>query len=149
VTAGTLASMGKAAQVDDRLIRALLETGLAVTPMARGRGTVRHEDGGRCRRQSLLLRDVPIPFRQLVALYRDLWQQSGLRVQERAEPLGLRAYDAEGYEYLLEEGPGYFGDAVLQVSSPPAGSRARVGLLVAAGVLLAVAVTLLFTRSLL
>ncbi|MET0495797.1 MAG: hypothetical protein ABW000_21940 [Actinoplanes sp.] len=141
--------MGKAAEVDDRLTRALLETGLTVTPMARGRGTVSHESGGRCRRQSLLLRDVPIPFRQLVVLYRDLWQQTGLRVQERTEPLGLRAYDAEGYEFLLEEGPGYFGDAVLQVSSPPCGSRVRVVLLVAAGVLLTVAVTLLFTHSLL
>ena len=35
--------MGKAAEVDDRPTRALLQTGLAVTPMARGRGTVRAE----------------------------------------------------------------------------------------------------------
>jgi hypothetical protein len=97
--------------VEERLQEALVSTRLPVTPMARA---------GTGRERSLLLRDVPIVYPQLVGVYRELWQGSGLRVQERAEPVGLRAHDAAGYEFTLEPGPGVFGDAILRVAAPPA-----------------------------
>ncbi len=114
-----------ARNVESRLHGALISTGLAVTPMAHA---------GRRRERSLLLRDVPIAYPQLVGVYRDLWQEAGLRVRQRPEPLALRAYDAEGYEFSLEAGPGVFGDAVLRVTAPPAGRGVFVAGLAAGGV---------------
>ncbi|GAA3345739.1 hypothetical protein GCM10020358_53910 [Amorphoplanes nipponensis] len=96
--------------VEDRLHLALVSTRLAVTPMMRP---------GRRRERSLLLRDVPIEFPRLVGVYRDLWHDAGLRVRQQQEPLALRAYDREGYEFSLEAGPGVFGDAILRVAAPP------------------------------
>lgn len=103
-----------AREVEHRLHHALISTRLPVTPMAHA--------GGR-RERGLLLRDVPIAYPQLVAVYRDLWQAAGLRVRQQDEPMTLRAYDARGYEFSLEAGPGVFGDAVLRVAAPPAGRR--------------------------
>ena len=88
--------------MDRRLGQALVGAGVAVTPMAHGRGPRRTGTGVRMA-QSLLLRDVPIPYRELVGVYREHWLRAGLRVQERADPPGVRAYDAEDYEYLLEQ----------------------------------------------
>ncbi|MEU8228769.1 hypothetical protein AB0C12_04085 [Actinoplanes sp. NPDC048967] len=99
--------------VENRLHSALVSTRLKVTPMLHS---------GRRRERSLLLRDVPIAYPQLVGVYHELWRDSGLRVREVPEPLALRAYDGEGYAFSLEAGPGVFGDAVLTVA-PPAGRR--------------------------
>jgi hypothetical protein len=116
--------------VENRLHSALVATRLPVTPMARP---------GHGRERSLLLRDVPIEFPKLVGVYRELWRDSGLRVQERPEPLALQAYDAEGYEFSLEAGPGVFGDAVLRVAAPPPGRRVFAAGLATGGVPCAVA----------
>ncbi|WP_067501447.1 hypothetical protein [Actinoplanes sp. TFC3] len=105
--------------LQQRLAEALTATQVPVTPMARGRRTGRTEAGRRFRERSLLLRDVPMAFRDLAGLYRTSWQQAGLRLQEREQPPALRASDAEGYVLQLEAASGYFGDVVLQVSSPP------------------------------
>ena len=106
-----------AAGVEDRLHSALVSTGLAVTPMAQA---------GPRRTRSLLLRDVPIAYPQLMGVYGDLWRESGLRVEQMSEPPALRAYDGEGYEFSLRAGPGYFGDAILTVAAPPVRRRAVV-----------------------
>lgn len=111
-------------EVENRLHGALVATRLKVTPMAHA---------GRRRERSLLLRDVPIDYPRLVGVYRDLWQGDGLRVRQQAEPLAVRAYDAEGYEFSLEAGPGVFGDAVLRVAAPPAGRRVFLAGLAAGG----------------
>jgi hypothetical protein len=111
--------------VENRLHSALVSTRLKVTPMVHS---------GRRRERSLLLRDVPIAYPQLVGVYHDLWRDSGLRVREVPEPLELQAYDGEGYAFSLRAGPGVFGDAVLTVA-PPAARRWRFAAgLVAGGV---------------
>lgn len=114
-----------AGAVEGRLHDALVATRLKVTPMAQA---------GRRRERGLLLRDVPIEYPRLVGVYRDLWQEAGLRVRQQPEPLALRAYDAEGYEFSLEAGPGVFGDAVLRVAAPPAGRRVFLAGLATGGV---------------
>lgn len=108
--------------VENRLHSALVSTRLPVTPMAHA---------ARRRERSLLLRDVPIEFPKLVAVYRDLWRDSGLRVRQESEPPALRADDPEGYRFSLEPGPGVFGDAVLTVAAPPAAHRGFLAGLVA------------------
>jgi hypothetical protein len=96
-----------------------LGTGLPVTPMLRSHGTVATGPvRGRIER-SLLLRDVPLAFPELAVVYREHWQDAGLRVQERTDPPALRALDPQGYELLIEPAPGPFGETVLQVLSPP------------------------------
>ena len=102
-----------ARDVENRLHSALVSTRLKVTPMMHA---------GSRRERSLLLRDVPIAYPQLVGVYHDLWRDSGLRVRELPEPLALQAYDGEGYAFSLRAGPGVFGDAVLTVA-PPAARR--------------------------
>lgn len=112
-------------EVEERLHHALVSTRLKVTPMAHA---------GRRAERSLLLRDVPIAYPQLVGVYHDLWRAAGLRVRQQAEPLALRAYDADGFEFSLEAGPGVFGDAVLRVAAPPGGRGVFVAGLAAGGV---------------
>ncbi|MFI5935450.1 hypothetical protein [Actinoplanes sp. NPDC051494] len=122
------------AAVGRRLEHALTTLRLPVTPMARSRGTVRDGPWRLRRERSLLLRDVPIAFRELTGVCRGLWTAGGLWVQERAEPPALRAFDSAGYEFRLEPAPGPFGDAVLTVSAPPRRDLGFLTGLVLAGV---------------
>lgn len=110
--------------VEDRLHRALVATGVKTTPMV--------HPGGR-RQRSLLLRDVPIVYPQFVGVFREGWAEAGLRVRQQDEPLELRGYDTEGYEFAVTAGPGVFGDAVLTVTAPPGRHRAFAAGLVAGG----------------
>ncbi|MFI7540597.1 hypothetical protein [Actinoplanes sp. NPDC049599] len=110
--------------VEDRLHRALVAIGVKVTPMARA---------GPRRTRGLLLRDVPIVYPQLVGVVGDRWREAGLRVRRQEEPLALRGYDAQGYEFSLEPGPGVFGDAVLTVTAPASRHRAFAAGLAAGG----------------
>jgi hypothetical protein len=111
--------------VEDRLHRALVATGVKVTPMVHA---------GRRRQRSLLLRDVPIVYPQFVGVFRERWVEAGLRVRQQEEPLALRGYDAQGYEFAVEPGPGVFGDAVLTVTAPPSRHAAFAAGLVTGGV---------------
>jgi hypothetical protein len=113
-----------AAGVADRLDRTLVGSGVAVTPMARRTERVRTETGQVRLERSLDLRDLPMPYRDLLGMFRAMWQGAGLSVQERPDPPAVRAYDEQGYEFLVEPGP--FGEAVLQVASPPARERGFV-----------------------
>jgi hypothetical protein len=89
--------------------------------MARKSERVRTPTGEVRVERSLDLRDLPMPYRDLLGMFRAMWQHAGLAVQERPDPPALRAYDEQGYEFLVEPGP--FGEAVLQVASPPAKER--------------------------
>lgn len=113
-----------AAGVADRLDRTLVGSGVAVTPMARRTERVRTETGQVRLERSLDLRDLPMPYRDLLGMFRAMWQGAGLNVQERPDPPAVRAYDEQGYEFLVEPGP--YGEAVLQVASPPARERGFV-----------------------
>jgi hypothetical protein len=113
-----------AAGVADRLDRTLVGSGVAVTPMARRTERVRTETGQVRLERSLDLRDLPMPYRDLLGMFRAMWQRAGLSVQERPDPPAVRAYDGQGYEFLVEPGP--YGEAVLQVASPPARERGFV-----------------------
>jgi hypothetical protein len=112
-------------RVEDRLHRALVATGVKVTPMAQP---------GRRRQRSLLLRDVPIVYPQFVGVFRERWVEAGLRVRQQDEPLVLRGRDTEGYEFAVEPGPGVFGDALLSVTAPPSRHRAFAAGLTTGGV---------------
>ncbi|GAA2602017.1 hypothetical protein GCM10010435_96660 [Winogradskya consettensis] len=130
------------AAVEQRLSVALTSSRLPVTPMLRSHGTVPAGPvRGRIER-SLLLRDVPLAFPELAGVYREHWQVAGLRVQERTDPPALRAFDAQGYELLIEPAPGHFGETVLQVLSPPR-LQLRFTAGVVAGVMVAGAVLVL------
>jgi len=107
--------------VADRLDRALVGSGVILTPMARRSGRVRTEGGQVRLERSLDLRDLPMPYRDLLGMFRAMWQRAGLRVQERPDPPAVLAYDADGFEFLVEPGP--YGEAVLQVASPAASER--------------------------
>jgi len=107
--------------VADRLDRALVGSGVTLTPMARRSGRVRTENGQVRLERSLDLRDLPMPYRDLLGMFRAMWQRGGLSVQERPDPPAVLAYDADGFEFLVEPGP--FGEAVLQVASPAASER--------------------------
>jgi hypothetical protein len=120
------------AGVQDRLARTLVGSGVAVTPMARRSERVRTDAGEVRLERSLDLRDLPMPYRELLGLFRAMWQQAGLRVQDRPDPPAVRAYDAQGYEFLVEPGP--YGEAVLQVASPPARERGFVAGALSGGV---------------
>jgi hypothetical protein len=113
-----------AAGVEDRLDRTLVGSGVAVTPMARKTERVRTETGQVRLERSLDLRDLPMPYRDLLGMFRAMWLAAGLRVHERPDPPAVQAYDAQGYEFLVEPGP--YGEAVLQVASPPARERGFV-----------------------
>lgn len=128
---------------EERLTWALTATGLPVTPMAHACGTRRDAPGLRRYEHSLLLRDVPVPYRELVGVYRNLWGGAGLAVQETAEPVGLRARDEAGFELRLAEGPGVFGDAVLLVASPPWRTHRILAGVLTGAALIAVALYLL------
>jgi hypothetical protein len=119
--------------VQRRLDQALLATAVVVTPMARPSRFLRQGRWTRYAR-SLLLRDVPIAYRQFFEVNREAWTRAGMRVEEQAQPLVLTARDAEGYEYRLTEGPGVFGDAVLEVATPPGRDRGLVRGALVAGV---------------
>jgi hypothetical protein len=121
-----------AAGVADRLDRTLVGSGVAVTPMARKTERVRTETGQVRLERSLDLRDLPMPYRDLLGMFRAMWQGAGLSVQERPDPPAVRAYDEQGYEFLVEPGP--FGEAVLQVASPPARERGFVAGALVSGV---------------
>jgi hypothetical protein len=107
--------------VADRLEVALSGSGVILTPLARPTARVRTGAGLVRLERSLDLRDLPMPYRDLLGMFRAMWQRGGLTVQERRDPPAVLAYDAEGYEYLVEPGP--YGEAVLQVASPPARER--------------------------
>ena len=110
-----------ASAVTDRLDRALVGSGVLLTPMARRTERVRTETGQVRLERSLDLRDLPMPYRDLLGMFRAMWQRAGLNVQECPDPPAVLAYDAEGYEFLVEPGP--YGEAVLKVASPPARER--------------------------
>jgi hypothetical protein len=107
--------------VADRLTRTLVGSGVSVTPMARRTERVRSDSGEVRLERSLDLRDLQMPYRELLGVFGSLWHRAGLRVQQRPDPPALRAFDEQGYEFLVE--PGEFGEAVLQVASPPARER--------------------------
>jgi hypothetical protein len=113
-----------AAAVRDRLARTLVGSGVIVTPMARTSERVRTHAGEVRLEHSLDLRDLPMPYRDLLGMFRAMWQRAGLLVQERPDPPAVRAVDAQGYEFLVEPGP--YGEAVLQVASPPQRERGFV-----------------------
>jgi hypothetical protein len=113
-----------AAGVADRLDRTLVGSGVAVTPMPRKTERVRTETGQVRLERSLDLRDLPMPYRDLLGMFRAMWQRAGLSVRERPDPPAVRACDEQGYEFLVEPGP--FGEAVLRVASPPARERGFV-----------------------
>jgi hypothetical protein len=113
-----------ASGVEDRLARTLVGSGVTVTPMARKSERVRTATGEVRLERSLDLRDLPMPYRDLLGLFRTMWQHAGLSVQDRPDPPAVRAYDEQGYEFLVEPGP--YGEAVLQVASPPARERGFV-----------------------
>jgi hypothetical protein len=113
-----------ASGVQDRLARTLVGSGVTVTPMARKSQRVRTPTGEVRVERSLDLRDLPMPYRDLLGMFRVMWQHAGLAVQERPDPPAVRAYDSQGYEFLVEPGP--YGEAVLQVASPPARERGFV-----------------------
>ncbi|RZU48546.1 hypothetical protein EV385_0263 [Krasilnikovia cinnamomea] len=99
-----------------RLARALVGSGVPVTAAAGGAGRIRTPGGQLRRQRSLDLRDLPVSYPELVAVYRGMWRRAGLTVQQRPDPPGLRARDPQGYEYVMEPGPA--GAAVLRVSGP-------------------------------
>jgi hypothetical protein len=113
-----------ASGVEDRLARTLVGSGVTVTPMARKSERVRTATGEVRVERSLDLRDLPMPYRDLLGMFRTTWQHAGLAVQDRPDPPAVRAYDEQGYEFLVEPGP--YGEAVLQVASPPARERGFV-----------------------
>ena len=112
------------AGVERRLTEALLAGRIPVTPMAGPSGMVRSDAGESRWRQSLLLRDLPVPVEVLFDTYRDLWVRAGHRVAEQnVGRRALRAYDDEGHEFALTIEP---LDVVLQVTSPPVRDRGFV-----------------------
>ncbi|BFU44201.1 hypothetical protein [Krasilnikovia sp. MM14-A1004] len=97
-----------------RLARALVGSGVPVTAAAGGAARIRTAGGQVRRQRSLDLRELPVSYPELVAVYQGMWRRAGLRV--RPDPPRVRAYDPQGYEYVVE--PGRAGAAVLRVSGP-------------------------------
>ncbi|GAB1691366.1 hypothetical protein [Krasilnikovia sp. M28-CT-15] len=99
-----------------RLAWALVGSGVPVTAAAGGGGRIRGPEGQLRRQRSLDLRNLPVSYPELMAVYQGMWRRAGLSVQQRPDPPRVRAYDPQGYEYVME--PGQAGAAVLRVSGP-------------------------------
>ncbi len=117
----------RAAGVERRLTWVLAASGLAVTPVAHGRGPVRAADGTWRYSRSLLLRDVPLAWPELAATQEDFWTRAGLRVRRGEAAPGLEACDTRGYVLRLAPAPGFFGDAILEAASPPLATLGFLG----------------------